>query len=143
MIDRVSQMHCMAKYIARSSNSDAVIAVGDFNCKEDETATELFVEASGLTDRSDHVFCVLSGLTDRSDHVFCVLSGLTDRSDHVFCVLSGLTDRSDHVFCVLSGLTDRSDHVLLNTHGCSVISKNTGINVQIFSKVLHFIISHV
>ncbi|XP_063693408.1 putative neutral sphingomyelinase [Bolinopsis microptera] len=47
---RVSQMYCMAKYIARSCDSDAIIAVGDYNCKEDEVATEVFVEASGLTD---------------------------------------------------------------------------------------------
>ena len=44
-------MYCMAKYMARSSTSDAVIAVGDFNCVEDEVATEIFIEASGLTDR--------------------------------------------------------------------------------------------
>ena len=50
-------MYCMAKYIARSSDSDAIIAVGDFNCKEDEIATEVFVEASGLTDR----YCIKAG----------------------------------------------------------------------------------
>lgn len=44
-------MYCMAKYIGRSRDSDAVIAVGDFNCKEEEVATEIFVEASGLSDR--------------------------------------------------------------------------------------------
>ena len=53
---RVSQMYCMAKYMARSSKSDAIIAVGDFNSKEDEIATKLFIETSGLTDRYSNIF---------------------------------------------------------------------------------------
>ena len=53
---RVSQMYCMAKYMARSSQSDAIIAVGDFNSKEDEIATKLFIETSGLTDRYSNMF---------------------------------------------------------------------------------------
>ena len=47
---RVSQMYNMAKLMMRSSADNAVISVGDFNCVEDEVATDVFREASGLTD---------------------------------------------------------------------------------------------
>ena len=47
---KVSQMYSMAKFVGLSSRSDAVVVVGDFNCTEDEVATQLFVEMSGLTD---------------------------------------------------------------------------------------------
>ena len=49
-------MHTMAKYIARSSTNDAVMAVGDFNCVEDEPATEIFLETSGLADSYREMF---------------------------------------------------------------------------------------
>lgn len=46
----------MAKFVALSSRDHGVVAVGDFNLKEDEVATTLFREMSGLSDSFREMF---------------------------------------------------------------------------------------
>eukprot|EP00116_Pleurobrachia_bachei_P005485 sb/3465747/ len=47
---RISQMRGMGQFVTQSPPQNAILALGDFNCMEDEVATEIFLQTSGLSD---------------------------------------------------------------------------------------------